>query len=176
MLGAGRVATGAAALALGITALAGGPTASAQQTSAWTPTGPNPDATVQACGTTLTIRDLVNRVESRTVELADGAVRTDYRGKLVSRVSAPDGRKVALDNSGRFSVTELANGDVAYDVRSPALIYYFDDVERAAFNKAGLPAVFYYTSGRTRLYVGDGYENVVQRPKKVTSICTLLRR
>ena len=176
MLGAGRVTVGAAVLALAISATVGVPGASAAATSGWEPTGPNPDATVQACGTTLTIHDKKNKVESRTVDLGDGSTRTDYRGRLVSRVSAPDGRKVVLDNSGRYSVTELANGDVAYDVRSPALVYYFDDVERAAFTKAGLPPVFYYTRGRTQLYVGDGYENVVQRPKDVTSICRLLKR
>ena len=175
MRGAGRVTAGAALLALGAATLAGTPAAAAG-TSGWTPTGANPDATVQACGTTLTIHDKVNKVESRTVDLGDGATRTDYRGRLVSRVSAPDGRKVVLDNSGRYSVTELADGDVAYDVRAPALVYYFDDVERAAFTKAGLPAVFSYTRGRTQLYVGDGYEDVVRRPKDVTSICALLRR
>ena len=61
-------------------------------------------------------------------------------------------------------------------MRAPALIYYIDDVERAAFTRAGLPPVFYYTKGRTRLYVGDGFEDVVQRPKKVSSICKLLKR
>jgi hypothetical protein len=91
-------------------------------------------------------------------------------------VTAPDGRKVVLDNSGRYSLTEFANGDSAYDIGAPGLIYYLDDVERAAFKKAGLPPVFYYTKGRTQLYLGDGYENVVQRPKDVTSICALLKR
>src|SRR4051812_9824003 len=112
MLPAGRAARGAAALALVVASTAVGTSAaSAQEKSPWTPTGSSPDTTVQACGTTLTIHDKKNEVESRTVELKGGATRTDYRGTLISRVSTPDGRKVVLDNSGRYSVTEYANGD-----------------------------------------------------------------
>lgn len=176
MFGARRVARAAGVLALVVASSVGASTASAHEKSPWTPTGPNDDAMVQACGTTLTISDQKNRVESRTVDLGGGTTRTDYRGTLVQRVSAPDGRHVVLDNSGRYSETNFANEDIAYDVHAPALIYYFDEVERAAFKKAGLPPVFYYTKGRTQLFIGDGYENVVQRPKNVTSICALLKR
>ena len=178
MLGARRVVRAVGVLALVAASSVGASTASAHAKTPWTPTGPNEVATVEACGTTLTIADQKNRVESRTTDLGGGTTRTDYRGTLVQRVSAPDGRKVVLDNSGRYSETNFANGDIAYDLRAPALIYYFDAVERAAFKKAGLPPVFYYTSGRTQLYVGvdEGYENVLQRPKNVTSICALLKR
>ena len=178
MLGARRVARVVAVLALVVGSSVGASTASAHEKSPWTPTGPNEDATAEACGTTLTIADVTNRVESRTVELGGGTTRTDFRGTLVVRVSALDGREAVLDNSGRYSEYDFANGDIAYDVQAPALIYYFDDVERAAFKKAGLPPVFYYTKGRTRLYVGvdEGYEIVLQRPKDVTSVCALLKR
>jgi hypothetical protein len=176
MFGARRVARAAGVLALVVASSVGASTASAHEKSPWTPTGPNEDDSVVACGTTLTIHDQKNRVESRTVDLGGGTTRTEYRGTLVTRVSAPDGRAVVLDNSGRYSETDFANGDIAYDLRAPGLIYYFDPVERAAFKKAGLPPVFYYTKGRTRLFIGDGYENVLQRPREVTSICALLKR
>jgi hypothetical protein len=144
--------------------------------SGWEPVPDDPDDTVAACGTTLTVSEKVNEVETRAVPLANGATRTDFRGRYVVSVSAPDGRKAVLDNSGPYSVTEYASGDLFVDIGAPSLIYYFDAVEKAAFARAGLPPVFYYRSGRLKLSIGDGTERVVARPKSVTSICHLLRR
>ena len=65
---------------------------------------------------------------------------------------------------------------ISIPVRAPALIYPFDDVERAAFRKAGLPEVFYYTKGRLELFISaDGREKVLTKPKNPVSICRLLR-
>ncbi len=65
------------------------------------PDGPYDPVTTEACGTTLTISDKINKVESRTREDDKGNVRTDNRGTYIVRVTAPDGRKVVLDNSVR---------------------------------------------------------------------------
>ena len=143
----------------------------------WEPVPDEPYDPVAACGTTLTIVEKVNEVETRTVPLANGATRTDYRGTYIVSVSAPGRRKVVLDNSGAYSVYEYADGGVFYDIGAPGLVFYFDAVEKAAFARAGLPPVFYYRSGRLRLSISsDGSERVVSRPRNVTSICTLLRR
>jgi hypothetical protein len=144
--------------------------------SGWVPVPDGDDYTVAACHTTLTVREKVNQVQQRTTTLRDGTLRTDYRGTYVVSVSAPDRRKVVLDNSGAYSEFEYPDGDIFYDVDAPALIVYYDAVERAAFAKAGLPPVFYYTKGELKLYLSDGRERVVSRPRQVTSICDLLRR
>jgi hypothetical protein len=161
--------------ALAITAL-GGTSAQASSHTGWEPVGPGDPVAVEACGTTLTITEKVNKVESRTREDREGNVRTDYRGTYIVKVTAPDGRKVVLDNSGPYSVYSYANGDTYVPVRAPALIYPFDPAESAAFRRAGLPEVFYFTRGRLELFIrADGRAKVLTKPKNPVSICTLLR-
>lgn len=161
--------------ALVITGL-GGTAAQAATDTGWEPVGPGDPVTTQACGTTLTITEKVNKVESRTREDDRGNVRTDYRGTYIVKVTAPDGRRVVLDNSGPYSVFEFANGNTYIPVQAPALIYPFDPVERAAFRRAGLPDVFYYTKGQLELFINaSGQEKVLTKPKNPVSICKLLR-
>jgi hypothetical protein len=157
-----------AASTLGISA------ASAASDSGWVPDGPYPDATTTACGTTLTIHEVVNRVERRTREDHKGNTRIDFRGKYVVLVSAPTGRKVVLNNSGPYSISDFANGDEFVTVASPGLIFPVNAQEPAAFIAAGLPAVFYYTKGRLDLLTHKGVEKVVTKPANPVSICKLL--
>ena len=165
----------AASSGLAVLALSG-VTAAAATDTGWVPDGPYEPEMVNACGTTLTISDKINKVERRERVDDEGNVQEDFRGKYVVKVTAADGRKVVLDNSGKYSVFSYANGDTFVPVRSPALIYPFDPVERAAFKSAGLPAVFYYTRGRLELFIsGDGQETVLKKPTNPVSICKLLR-
>jgi len=164
-------ATGAALVTFG---LAAGPAVAATD-SGWAPVGPSPDEQVRACGTTLTVSEVVNEVEMRTREDDQGNTRTDIRGRYVVKVTAPDGRKVRLNNSGPYSVFDYANGDTFVTVAAPGLIYPFDPAERAAFKAAGLPAVFYYTKGRLDLSIKNGVEKVVHKPADPVNICKLLR-
>lgn len=163
----------AATLAIGTLNAA---TATAASDTGWVPVGPYPPDTVQACGTTLTVSDKVNKVEQRTREDDNGNVRSDYRGTYVVRVVAENGRRTVLDNSGPFSVFEFANETTFVTIRPPAFIYAFDDVEAAAFKRVGLPTAFYYTKGRLDLFLdSEGREKVVTKPKDPVSICKLLR-
>jgi hypothetical protein len=163
----------AAVLALGLAPASA--TGSALSTG-WEPVPDSDDYSVAACHTTITVHEKVNEVESRTTTARDGTVRIDYRGRYVVVVSTPDHRSVTLNNSGAYSEFDYPNGDTYFDIGAPGLIVYYDAVERAAFARAGLPPVFYYTRGELKLYVGDGYERVVSRPRHVTSVCDLLRR
>jgi hypothetical protein len=161
--------------ALAVTAL-GGTAAHASSYPGWEPVGPGDPVDIQACGTTLTITEKVNEVESRTREDRQGNVHTDYRGTYIVKVTAPDGRRVVLDNSGPYSVYSYANGETYVPVRAPALIYPFDPAESAAFRRAGLPEVFYFTKGRLELFINaNGRARVLTKPKNPVSICTLLR-
>jgi hypothetical protein len=160
-----------AALSVGLVA-----PANAAQPGPWEPVPGSDDYSVAACQTTITIHEKVNKVRSRTTTLKNGTVRTDYKGTYIVKVSTPDHRSVTLDNSGRYSQFEYPNGDLFYDIKAPGLIVYLDDVEKAAFAKAGLPPVFYFTKGELKLAIGDGTENVLKRPKHVKSVCSLLHR
>lgn len=155
----------------------GAGTASAGTDTGWVPDGPNDPTSISACGTTLTITDVVNKVEHRTLTDNRANEITDYRGAYVVRVAAPDGRKAVLDNSGPYRRITSANGAVFYDITTPAFVYAFDAVEVAAFKKAGLPSAFYFTSGRLDLFISAaGDEKVLVKPRNAVSICSLLRR
>jgi hypothetical protein len=160
-----------AALSVGLVA-----PANAAQPGPWEPVPDSDDYSVAACHTTITIHEKVNKVRSRTTTLKDGTVRTDYKGTYIVKVSTPDHRSVTLDNSGAYSEFAYPNGDLYYDIKAPGLIVYLDDVEKEAFAKAGLPPVFYYTKGTLKLYIGDGTEKVLKRPKHVSSVCSLLHK
>lgn len=149
--------------------------AAAASDTGWVPVGRYPDLDIQACGTTLTIHDVVNRVEVRERTDDRGNVRTDFRGVYIVRVSAPDGRQVVLNNSGPYSIVDFANGDTLITVRPPALVFAFDEAEADAFEAAGLPEVFYYTEGRLDLVIHNGVERVITKPADPVSICELLR-
>lgn len=152
-------------------------TAAAASDTGWVPDGPNDPTSISACGTTLTITDVVNKVEHRTLTDNKGNEVTSYRGAYVVKVAAPDGRRAVLDNSGPYRQITTADGAVFYDITTPSFVYAFDDIEAAAFAKAGLASAFYYTSGRLDLYIdAGGAEKVLVRPKKAVSVCTLLRR
>lgn len=141
----------------------------------WQPIPPYEDYPFDACGTTLVVHDVVNRVEVRTLDDGRGNTLDLYRGQYVVRVSDPAGRKVVLDNSGPFSVATRANGDNVVTVAPPALIFPQTDNEPAAFRKAGLPDAFYYTRGVLNLVTAGGTEKVTVKPIKPVDLCTLLR-
>ncbi len=118
----------------------------------------------------------MNKVEQRIREDDKGNVRTDYRGTYIVRIVAENGRRAVLDSSGPYSLFEFANDSIFYTIRPPAFIYAFDEVEAAAFKRAGLPTAFYYTQGRLDLFIdSEGRERVVTKPKNPVSICKLLR-
>ncbi|MET0967119.1 MAG: hypothetical protein ABWZ02_12010 [Nakamurella sp.] len=156
--------------------LAGGTAnASAPSDSGWQPVGTYDDLDFPGCGTTLTVHDVVNKVESRLFDDGRGNTLELFRGKYIVQVSDPKGRKVVLDNSGPFSVAFRSNGDNVVTVLPPALIFPQADTEPAAFQKAGLPDVFYYTKGILNLVTKGGAERVATKPANPVNVCTLLR-
>ena len=151
-------------------------TASAASDTGWVPDGPSDPTEISACATTLTITDVVNKVEHRTLTGQRGNEVTSYRGAYVVKVAAPDGREAVLDNSGPYRQITTTDGAVVYDITTPSFVYAFDDTETAAFAKAGLPSAFSYTSGRLDLHLSpDGAEKVLVKPRNAVSICALLR-
>jgi hypothetical protein len=141
----------------------------------WQPEGTYVDYSFPACGSTLTVHDVVNKVESRTFD--DGRENTLklYRGKYVVEVSDRRGHSAVLDNSGPYSVATRANGDNIVTVAPPALIFPLTDQEPAAFRKAGLPDTFYYTKGLLNLVTTGDREKVTIKPANPVNVCKILR-
>ena len=149
--------------------------AAAASDSGWVPDGPHNPVSVQACGTTLTISDQVNEVLRRAIADDAGNTVTAYKGRYIVKVTAGDGRKVVLDNSGPYAVIDKANGDELVPIGAPGLIYPFDEDEAAVFQANGLPRVFYYTKGALTLSFHAGTEKILTKPANPVSICSLLK-
>lgn len=143
----------------------------------WQPEGTYVDISFPACGSdnTLTVHDVVNKVESRKFDDGRGNTLELFRGKYVVEVSDLRGHSAVLDNSGPYSVATRANGDNIVTVAPPAFILPQTDQEPAAFRKAGLPDTFYYTKGLLNLVTTGDREKVTIKPANPVNVCKILR-
>jgi hypothetical protein len=137
---------------------------------------------IEACGTTITVTEEVNQVRERTGETKDGGTITSYRGRLVMRLDAADGRTTTLNVSGPLDFIINAEGDRGvYQFTGHTLLFPYPagSPEATAQAAAGLPA-FAVTSGL--LEIVDQYnakgevvrESFTRTPPHAEDVCTLL--
>ena len=106
----------------------------------------------------------------------DDGDRIEYRGAATVDVLGPDGTVLVdeLDVSGEGSVFFGADGSQEYDLAGPNWISAFPE-ELAAFEAAGLPTDFYYTSGSfTETISADGEVELLSTPTDPVEFCSLL--
>lgn len=159
-------------------------TAQAPARPAWLPPGwervpDNPPVKVAACGTQVTIDEVINHVRQRVTETPTGAV-IEVEGYLIVGLKAADGRGVRLDASGPTTVfaTEQA---VTAQLRGRSLVVGTTPLQVAALQKAKLPTITLINGTFiVQEKLGPNGEptaaTVLRRPAKVTDACRLLHR
>ena len=110
---------------------------------------------VEACDSPVTIYSGdVREVEQRSEVLDDGSTFTEYRGgATVDIVRESDGATIdELDISGDAWDLVSADGtEVLVELEGASLFFTLNDVERAAFEEAGVPELFWYEEGTVLL-------------------------
>jgi hypothetical protein len=136
-----------------------------------------------ACGTTVTISEVANKVRERVTTTADGQTVINIRGHYVLRVTAEDGRTATINASGPADYTFSADGRRSLlQFKGQTVLFPFPDgsAEAAAQKAAGLPA-FALTSGPIEIVdvlnpeTGQVLtEEFTQTPGHVVDVCSLL--
>jgi hypothetical protein len=114
-------------------ALAGGPAAAAPPI----PLEPEPPLTLEACGTTVTITDVVNMGR---IHVKEGEAASKITGRLVVMVSTPDGRSATLNVSGPAKITPTATG-IELSARGRNLLFATTEGERRIQAALGIPTL-----------------------------------
>jgi hypothetical protein len=137
---------------------------------------PEPTLTVEACGTAVTITDVVSKGKVHTRKNSDTIM---FTGPIVVEVSTPDGRSVTLNVSGSARVTPTATGYFAQS-RGRNLNVAVTAEERRVVAEAGFPTLA-LTTGPLDVAVAidpaTGFFtalDVQRRPPKVQDVCDLL--
>ena len=104
---------------------------------------------------------------------------TEIKGGYTNDLVTTDGRKRnEVNNSGPYETLTAPDGTSTITVHPPALIYPFTLGEAPVFAAAGLPQIFYFTSGTLilKLNANGDLTEFVKVPKRVTDACQMLKR
>ncbi len=140
---------------------------------------------VEACDSPVTIYSGdVREVEQRSEVLDDGSTFTEYRGgATVDIVRESDGATIdELDISGDAWDLVSADGtEVLVELEGASLFFTLNDVERAAFEEAGVPELFWFEEGTVLLRlvvdaeIGEsGSADLLRVDADVVDVCDLL--
>ena len=141
-----------------------------------TPVEGVPPVTIEACGTDVTITEIVNKQREHRKK---GEETIKSTGRLVIEVSTPDGRSALLNASGSARITPTETGFVA-DARGRNLLYAIGEQEREIFAALGIPTLA-ITSGPFTVDVSlDPVSglfsdvDLLRRPPVIEDVCDLL--
>ena len=131
---------------------------------------------LRECGALITVTVKVDKVKERDLTYQNGDVKSLYKGSYVYRLSNDKNAKsVTLDDSGPYTEVDYASGAIYLDLNAPAIIYPFTKGDKAAFQRAGLPPLFYYAKGTLKYYEPTPDRTYVLKiPDKIVSVCKLL--
>ena len=140
------------------------------------PVEPSPPLVVEACGTQVTLTDVVNKGRIHTKK---GSATTKTTGALKILATTPDGRSVLLNASGPARRTPTGTG-FRLEARGQNISIALTEGERAIHEAIGLPVIA-LTSGpldATLSFDETGQEiisiDLHRRPPRVVDVCDLL--